>query len=373
MAPSAAPAPGLAQATRRPDVNGTANPISPAMMPCTRLTSKSTGRAGASFTSSSLTPQTTSEQIAVDEEEVMFEFMSQAQARQTKKALVRLQTNFGDLLLELYANKAPRTCYNFLMLCRQGKYNNTIFHRNIPGFMIQGGDPTGTGRGGESIWGKPFADELVNPGAYRHTSRGIVSMANKGYNTNGSQFFITYRATPHLDTKHTVFGHLISDDNDTKYPVLDALERVPNEPDSTKPIRPIKLIEAQVFEDPFAEYMAREEAKMRRQNPDEEERLRRETKRRKREEDRTTWYVLVRMWINRLTHYRLGTRLAPKNMDAASSTATVPSAPLRVEPQDEHGLAALAGLKPSSKTGPPPRQSPGMAVRRGGFGDFSSW
>ena len=239
--------------------------------------------------------------------------------------------------------------------------------------MIQGGDPTGTGRGGESIWGKPFADELVNPGAYRHTSRGIVSMANKGYNTNGSQFFITYRATPHLDTKHTVFGHLISDDNDTKYPVLDALERVPNEPDSTKPIRPIKLIEAQVFEDPFAEYMAREEAKMRRQNPDEEERLRRETKRRKREEDRTTWYVLARMWINRLTHYRLGTRLAPKNMDATSSTATVPSAPLRVEPQDEHGLAALAGLKPSTKKGPPPRQSPGMAVRRGGFGDFSSW
>ena len=178
------------------------------------------------------------------------------------------------------------------MLCRQGTYNDTIFHRNIPGFMIQGGDPTGTGRGGQSIWGKPFWDELINPGAYRHTDRGVLSMANKGPNTNGSQFFFTYRATPHIDTQHTVFGHLISDrEGKQQYAGLDALESIPNEPGTDRPLKPIRILETQVFEDPFEDYRQEREARYQRENPDDEERARREAKRRKREDDRTTWYV----------------------------------------------------------------------------------
>ena len=93
--------------------------------------------------------------------------------------------------LELHVDAAPKTCYNFLTLCKQGKYNGTIFHRNIKGFMIQGGDSTGTGSGGQSIWGKNFEDE-IEKGSYKHSSRGTLSMANKGPGTNGSQFFVTY-------------------------------------------------------------------------------------------------------------------------------------------------------------------------------------
>lgn len=188
-------------------------------------------------------------------------------------------------------DKRSRQCYNFLMLCRNGTYDNTIFHRNIPGFMIQGGDPTGTGRGGQSIWGEPFWDELIKPGAYRHTGRGTLSMANKGPNTNGSQFFIAYRATPHLDTKHTVFGQLLSDDDRqaSKYKTLNALEHIPNEDGTDRPQKPIHVLQTDIFEDPFAEWRAQYDARRRRENPDDEERARREAKRRKREDDRTTW------------------------------------------------------------------------------------
>lgn len=95
---------------------------------------------------------------------------------------VTLHTSLGDIKLELYADDVPKTCANFLALAASGKYDNTLFHRNIKGFMIQGGDPTGTGKGGESIWGGAFSDEF-RP-TLRHSRRGIVSMANKGPNTN---------------------------------------------------------------------------------------------------------------------------------------------------------------------------------------------
>ena len=328
----------------------------PADIPRTRMTNRSTGMTAASFTSSGLTPRTKTERLAVDEEEVMFESITRTRA----KGLVRLQTNFGALNLELHCDKAPRTCYNFLALCRQGTYNGTIFHRNIPGFMIQGGDPTGTGRGGQSIWGKPFADELCLPAAMRHTDRGALSMANKGYNTNGSQFFVTYRPTPHLDAKHTVFGHLVSDTASSgTYSVLDALERVPNEPGTERPIRPIQLLEAVVFEDPFDDYQQKRDARHRRENPDDEEKVRRDAKRRKREEDRTTWCVDS-------THNRLGTRL--------TSTDSTDAAPLsmtdRLTQNDEHGLAGLLRTKPSAPRAPTAHPRCGRA---GGWGDFAHW
>lgn len=117
-------------------------------------------------------------------------------------------TSMGEFEVELYSSQTPKTVENFTGLAKKGYYNGVIFHRVIADFMIQGGDPTGTGRGGESIWGPKFNDEIVKD--LRHTGPGILSMANAGPNTNGSQFFITLVPTPWLDGKHTVFGKVTS-------------------------------------------------------------------------------------------------------------------------------------------------------------------
>ncbi|KAG8953071.1 heme binding [Tulasnella sp. 424] len=114
----------------------------------------------------------------------------------------------GDITFELYWDHAPNTCKNFTELTKRGYYNKTIFHRIIVDFMIQGGDPTGTGRGGTSIYGNKFEDE-IHP-ELRFVGAGILAMANSGPNTNGSQFFITLAPTPFLDGKHTIFGRVKS-------------------------------------------------------------------------------------------------------------------------------------------------------------------
>ncbi|QRW16462.1 peptidyl-prolyl cis-trans isomerase, cyclophilin-type protein [Rhizoctonia solani] len=119
---------------------------------------------------------------------------------------VTLQTNMGDVTFELYEQHAPKACKNFSELAKRGYYNGNIFHRIIADFMIQGGDPTGTGRGGTSIYGQKFEDEITPE--LRFTGAGILAMANSGPNTNGSQFFITLAPTPYLDGKHTIFGRL---------------------------------------------------------------------------------------------------------------------------------------------------------------------
>jgi len=116
-----------------------------------------------------------------------------------------LSTAKGVVRIELYDDLVPNTVNNFVFLARQGFYDGVTFHRVIPGFMAQTGDPTGEGSGGP---GYEFADEIVP--TLQHDGPGVVSMANAGANTNGSQFFITYTATPHLDGKHTVFGRVIA-------------------------------------------------------------------------------------------------------------------------------------------------------------------
>ena len=123
----------------------------------------------------------------------------------SKQYTARLKTARGEILVDLFASKAPLTVENFINLARAGFYDGTTFHRVIPGFMAQGGDPEGTGRGGP---GYQFADEF-DPGL-RHSGPGVLSMANAGPNTNGSQFFITFAPTPHLDGRHTVFGQVTS-------------------------------------------------------------------------------------------------------------------------------------------------------------------
>jgi peptidyl-prolyl cis-trans isomerase-like 1 len=121
---------------------------------------------------------------------------------------VTLNTTMGPVTFELYTQHAPKTCKNFAELARRGYYDNVIFHRVIKDFMIQGGDPTGTGRSGSSIYGNKFEDEI--DGRLKHTGAGVLSMANSGPNTNGSQFFITLAPTPWLDGKHTIFGRVSS-------------------------------------------------------------------------------------------------------------------------------------------------------------------
>ena len=113
---------------------------------------------------------------------------------------VTLHTSVGPITVELYYKHAPKACHNFFQLAARGYYDNVPFHRVIGDFMIQGGDPTGTGRGGK------FADEIARE--LKHTGAGVLSMANSGPNTNGSQFFITLAPTPWLDGKHTIFGRV---------------------------------------------------------------------------------------------------------------------------------------------------------------------
>lgn len=160
---------------------------------------------------------------------------------------VTLHTNLGDLKIEVFCELVPKAAENFLALCASGQYNNTTFHRNIKGFMIQGGDPTGTGRGGKSIYPTPkgkFEDEIVP--SLKHNTRGIVSMANSGPNTNGSQFFVTYSKQNHLNGKYTIFGKVIDG-----FEVLDRMEKSPTGPND-KPKQAINLLKVTIHANPIA-------------------------------------------------------------------------------------------------------------------------
>ncbi len=136
---------------------------------------------------------------------------------------VVLETTQGTIVIKLFPQFAPKACENFTRLAQKGYYNGIIFHRVIPGFMIQGGDPTGTGTGGASIWNRPFADEVV-PGI-TFSRQGLLAMANAGPNTNGSQFFITTAPCPWLNMKHTIFGEV-----QTGYDVVQKIENTPTGP-----------------------------------------------------------------------------------------------------------------------------------------------
>jgi len=149
---------------------------------------------------------------------------------------VKIVTSMGTFIAELYWEHAPKTCLNFAELARRHYYDNTIFHRIISEFMIQGGDATGTGRGGVSIYGDRFEDEI--DGRLVHVGAGILSMANSGKNTNSSQFFITLAPTQHLDGKHTIFGRINSG-----MKVIQKIGNV-NTDANDKPLQDIKIIKA---------------------------------------------------------------------------------------------------------------------------------
>jgi len=137
-----------------------------------------------------------------------------------KDPIVVLETNQGNIELKLFPSVAPKAVENFIGLIEKGYYKGIIFHRVIKDFMIQGGDPTGTGSGGDSLWGEPFEDEFSS--AVKFDKPGILAMANAGPHTNGSQFFITTKPTPWLNMKHTIFGEVVSG-----YDVVGKIENSP--------------------------------------------------------------------------------------------------------------------------------------------------
>ncbi|XP_069483446.1 spliceosome-associated protein CWC27 homolog [Ambystoma mexicanum] len=164
---------------------------------------------------------------------------------------VLLKTTAGEIDIELWAKEAPKACRNFIQLCMEGYYDNTVFHRVVPDFIVQGGDPTGTGLGGESIYGHPFKDEFHS--RLRFNRRGLVAMANAGPHDNGSQFFFTLGRADELNNKHTIFGKITGD---TVYNMLrltevdiDANER---------PVNPHKIKTCEILFNPFDDIIPRE-------------------------------------------------------------------------------------------------------------------
>jgi len=294
-----------------------------------------TGRAAASFTSTGLTPETSGERAVLTDEEWMLK-----PKRVKIKGYARIETNLGDLNVELQTETAPRTVWNFVRLAQTGYYKGVAFHRNIKNFMIQGGDPTGTGRGGTSIWGKNFQDEFDGP--LLHNARGIISMANKGKNTNSSQFFIMYQPAKHLDRKHTIFGKVVGG--------LDVLAKMEDTPTdgSDRPLNKIVIKNVVVYLDPFEEFMS-EKARQ-----DTVEKQKEEVERKGgTDDDRTTW---------------TGKRIRQDGSIANSTSAAavgkyLKAAPTRTEPVDEAEVDAVdAWTEPSRKK-----------VKTGGFGNFEGW
>ncbi|KAJ2723399.1 Peptidyl-prolyl cis-trans isomerase cyp10 [Coemansia sp. Benny D115] len=159
---------------------------------------------------------------------------------------VTLHTDLGDLKLEVFCSQVPKASENFLALCASNYYDDTLIHRNIRGFIVQMGDPTGTGKGGTSIWGRKFEDEITP--SLKHDRRGTLSMASSGPDTNGSQFFITYDRQPSLDSKYTIFGRVIDG-----WDVLDALERVEVKGKKSRPVEDVRLKGVTIHANPLAD------------------------------------------------------------------------------------------------------------------------
>ena len=333
-------------ALTKPGSNGVLAPIPPAgrsaptikQKPAYNAAAYTTGRAAASFTSTGLTPETSGERAVLSDEEWML-----VPKRIKIKGYARLETNLGNLNIELQTETAPKAVWNFVRLAQKGFYKGVVFHRNIRKFMIQGGDPTGTGRGGTSIWGKNFACELEGP--LTHSQRGVLSMANKGRDTNSSQFFITYGPAKHLDRKHSIFGQVV-DGMD----VLDRMEATPVGK-GDRPVNDIVIKDVVVYVDPFQEFLAEK------QKTDKEDAKKAEIQRQGgADDDKFTW---------------TGKRLRGTD-DSAKSGAGVGKylkAALRQQqqPQEPHGETRKGEYTESWE------EPASKKAKKGGFGNFDAW
>ncbi|KAJ8925424.1 hypothetical protein NQ315_009256 [Exocentrus adspersus] len=162
---------------------------------------------------------------------------------------VLLKTTVGDIDVEFWAKETPKTCRNFIQLCLEGYYDNTIFHRVVKEFIVQGGDPNGDGTGGESIYGEPFKDEFHQ--RLRFTRRGLLAMANSEKDDNGSQFFFTLGPTPELQNKHTLFGKVTGDT------IFNMLKLGEGLVEDERPVYPHKILKTEVLNNPFPDIVPR--------------------------------------------------------------------------------------------------------------------
>ncbi len=178
---------------------------------------------------------------------LMLGFLNLCAQESEHKIQAVLETTSGKIVLDLFPEVAPKAVENFVTHINEGYYNGVIFHRVIRKFMIQGGDPSGTGRGGESIWGKDFEDEIAE--GYVFDRAGILAMANSGANTNGSQFFITTTRTPHLNGKHTIFGEISATDREESFRALRKIEYTQTD-GNDKPLKEQKIIKAYIIANP---------------------------------------------------------------------------------------------------------------------------
>ena len=196
----------------------------------------SDGKTSTAFTSTSFNPNNNNKLRSLTDDEIRINYFNTIKSKQIK-GYVRINTNFGSINLLLHCDLAPKTCENFIELCESGYYNNTIFHRLVKNFILQGGDPTGSGKGGSSIYGKSFEDEFHPKLLHKH--RGTLSMANSGKNTNGSQFFIAFQPADYLDNKHTVFGEVVGG-----LKLLDEIEKVGAD-EKERPKKEVKILTKQ--------------------------------------------------------------------------------------------------------------------------------
>jgi peptidylprolyl isomerase len=174
---------------------------------------------------------------------ILFTLFSFVLLLEAANPIATLETSKGNIKIELRADLAPKAVQNFVTHSKNGYYNGLIFHRVIKDFMIQGGDPTGTGAGGESIWGKPFEDEFAPNAVF--DKAGILAMANRGPNTNGSQFFITTVVTYHLNGRHTIFGYIKEG-----FDIVKKIESVETNGryEGNKPLEDVKIISVKIEE-----------------------------------------------------------------------------------------------------------------------------
>eukprot|EP01126_Amoeba_proteus_P055520 TRINITY_DN6898_c0_g1_i1.p1 TRINITY_DN6898_c0_g1~~TRINITY_DN6898_c0_g1_i1.p1 ORF type:complete len:529 (-),score=114.15 TRINITY_DN6898_c0_g1_i1:145-1731(-) len=289
----------------------------------TAATPKYRGLDSASFTSTDFTPK----QI-VDE--------GWKPKSTPLKGYVRIVTNRGNINLQLHCDLVPLTTENFLTHCCNGYYNGTIFHRNIRHFVIQGGDPTGTGKGGESIWGKPFPDEFHK--SLKHDGEGVLSMANRGKNTNTSQFFIMYKSAPHLNGVHSVFGKVVGG-----LEILRELSHVETD-ESDRPLEEIKILETIVYKNPF------DDAEMKKQEIIQQEKQKREKESKE-----------YGAWLSNPT-----AALAPhKEQNQNQTTEGIGKYITTTTPQNKkHGLDFGTISQPPAKK---------KKTDRSGYGDFSNF
>ena len=315
---------------------------------------QTSGQGSGSFTSTSMAVTSKNSAREATDDEILASQCEQLK-RLKQKGVVRIFTNMGAMDVELHCDIVPRTTMNFLLLAEKGEYAGSKFHRSIPNFMIQGGKAPKDKGEGSSYWNKAFPDEFDD--RLTHSGQGILSMANSGKDTNGRQFFITYKSCPHLNRKHSVFGKVIGG-----LDVLQRLEQVPTDKETDRPIHTIKIEDVHVLENPVPKALELERIRIMKRKQEKKESL----------DSRNSGLVGHGTLNNEEKNKKVADAL-PATVDAPiiigkymknNSPKDKPSKK-RSAPTDGVDLDDEIGSAIKSRLPPPPKKT--------SFGDFSGW